>query len=152
MPDQCTPLDLSTVVARIKAEPTDFRRAELSTERHIVQSLKSAVVPSAYVLRAQGQVSPGGPGNASGLIVQAMDVAFEVMFTAQRYGDNTGSRAVLTLAQMREQLWAALIGWTPDGAELPVFVDRYEDGDPGDSLVWGIDRFMTRIRIRKTEV
>ncbi len=130
-------LDLSAIIARIKAECPTLRRVGGSAD--LDAALESALItPAAFVIPGSAK---GGDDTLIGRFVQPMHTSFTVILALQNSKDVSGQGAVDALHALRKSLFAAINGWVPDDATgEPVIFDRgallkFEIGQ----LWWGDD-------------
>jgi hypothetical protein len=106
------------------------------------------VFPAVYVLKQSSRsASPGGSsGMGSRPSIQTWDCYVEVCVVARRFTDS-----VLESDTARKELCDAvfdcLFGWTAPECFTSFDCDNYTDGDPADSVNYGIQRWhCTRTR------
>lgn len=98
--------------------------------------------PAVYILRQYFNAPT--PGGSSRVIRQTYDIYLEVAIVARRY-----QSGVISTEQARfnlsESVMDALIGYTlPGGPDLALDLSSYTDGDPADTVNYGVLVFHTR--------
>jgi len=135
------PLDLTLWVARLQSEVGSLNTVGLAGDLQQVQDITRAV-PAAWVLPGSESV----PASAeSPTPRRRMLVTVELVLALRHYGDTHGGQATDALRVLRKDCWAALVGWQPADATVPV-VNR--GGQPiglNKNAMWFRDRFQTSI-------
>lgn len=102
------------------------------------------IFPAVYVLR---QISSAAPGGSSRLLVQNFHVTLEVGIVAQKYQEGS-IEGELRRRELVEDVFASLSGWTPPDASLALSLIGYTDGDPADTVNYGVMKWSTEVFFR----
>lgn len=92
----------------------------------------TAQLPAAWVLAQRLTPIDDGRGY-SGVFRQHCRVDFAVRVVVQRYADGV-MQTELALNDLHNRVAAALLGWTPTGADYPLAFAMSQDGEETDSL------------------
>lgn len=86
--------------------------AQFDTARHGLARL-----PAAFVLPARDRASPNS-FLSQGVVQQQIGSEFAVLIAARNLEDATGAATADELNALRAEIRAALLNWTPEGAEI----------------------------------
>lgn len=136
-----SPLDLTLWVARLQAEVPGLKQVGLAGDLQRVQD-KLTVVPAAWVF--PGSESVGGTAE-SPTPRRRMLVGVDLIIAVRHYGDTHGGKAMDLLRPLRQEIWAALNGWQPADATVPVITKGGQPISMNKNAMWWRDRFETSI-------
>lgn len=132
-------MDLSLIVARLKAELTALRSVGVSAD--LDAAIEGAVaMPAAFVLPLAETAQDLGMTGSTG---QAITQAFGVLHVVSNKRDAQGGQALDDLKTHRLALRQALVGWVPTEAngEPVTFTGGRLLRLDGDGRLWWIDEF-----------
>ncbi|RJF84872.1 hypothetical protein D3877_10370 [Azospirillum cavernae] len=138
----------ASVVARLKAQAPSLRLVEgLAQLAALKQNPPTNVQPAAYVVPVSETASDNRLANG---VAQRNAVTFGVVLCVTDLSDPRGVDAGDALDRARGEIRAALVGWTPEGADGPalflggetVDLDRF-------GALWWMDRFRATESIRR---
>lgn len=139
-------VDLDSIAERLRAEVPALRHVGGAAE-FVAAVDHVPAVPAAFVLplREDALDSPF----MDGFVQQVVGCEFVVMLVARDLSDAAGGAAVQALAPLRKAVAAALLGWTPTGAEAGV---EYRGGAfqafDEDNNLWWQETYRTAFIIR----
>lgn len=98
--------------------------------------------PAVYLMK-QNLQSTGPGGSSRPVIRQTYDCYIQIVCVAGKYEDasNDGEEERVALCS---GVYGALHGWIPSNADLAFDLTGYADGDPADTVNYGVLRFHTR--------
>lgn len=104
------------------------------------------VFPAVYILRQM--FNAPAPGGSSQVYRQTFDNHLEIAVVARRYQDGLAEGEEARFALCNEVL-NSLHGFSIPGTSLALDLSSYSDGDPADTINYGILRFHTRVLYQK---
>ena len=132
-------MDLSLIVARLKAQLTALRTVGASVD--LDAAIDGVVaLPAAFVLPMAENASDTGLVSST---FQRVVQGFAVLHCVSNRRDAQGSAAMDDLKTHRASLRAALVGWVPDAStgEPVVFTAGRLMRLDGDGRLWWMDEF-----------
>lgn len=132
-------MDLSVVLARLKAQLTGFKQIGTSVDMEI--AMKGAPpTPCAFVLPL---AESAANDDLTGMVHAQVAQAFGVVLCVSNVRDARAAAALTDLTPLRAQVRTALLGYVPDPANAePV---HYKAGRlmqlDGDGRLWWLDEF-----------
>lgn len=136
------------IVARLKAEAPSLRLVEgLAQLAALKQNPSTNVQPAAYVVPVS---ETAGDNRLANGIAQRNAVTFGVVLCITDLSDPRGDAAGDVLDEVRGEVRAALVGWTPIGASGPALFVGGETIDLDRfGALWWMDRFRATESIRR---
>lgn len=104
------------------------------------------VFPAVYILRQTFNSS--NAGGTSRLLRQTFDSYLEIAIVAQRYEDGVVD-GEMKRQELSNAVFDVLHGWQLPGVDLALDLASYSDGDPADTVNYGIQRYHTRTLYQK---
>ena len=104
--------------------------------------------PAAWVLREDEQAAPNE--RLQGPVRQRLRCRVSVVLAVENVADARGEAADADLLALRRAVFAALIGWTPPGAETPVELAAGGRLGFDDQILWWGDLFTTYTWMEQT--
>lgn len=136
-------LDLSAVKARLLATvPLVVDDAQIySVGERDFRSTFGQIYPAVYILRQSFDST--NAGGSSRILRQTFDTYLEVVVVAQRYEDGN-TQGELARRVLSDAVFDSLHGFTIPNTDLALDLSSYTDGDPADTVNYGIHRYHTR--------
>lgn len=132
-------MNLEPVIARLRDRCPEFKLVEGLAEFSALEG-KPKATPACYVVPL-GDVDAGEDDvDASGQLLAAR---FGLCIAASNVRTAGGRDALIDLRALRTAARNALLGWLPDGCDLPVLFDRGDLLAVQAGLVWWQDAFRT---------
>lgn len=128
-------MKLKVLIDRIKAEcPSFSSRVSGFSEFLMLEGREDALAtPCAYVVRLISEVLPN---ETVGAVVQTKTERFGVFVCVDARADAVGYDADDTLDDLRTELHAALVGWSPAADRGPLEEDGFENVTATRARVW----------------
>lgn len=104
------------------------------------------IYPAVYILKQAFNAFPGG---ASPVQVQNQKYTIEIGVVAQKYEEGS-LEGELRRRELIQDVFESLSGWTPPDASLALSLIGYTDGDPADTVNYGVMKWSTEVFYRGT--
>ena len=145
-------MKISPIIVRLRAEAGTAARfssrvAGAADFAALADTARKFTVPHAFVVFLTEEVEED---QTAGLVSQAIREVFGII-VAVANDDARGQDACDELSDIRDELWTALLGWSPDATELPGL--EYEGSvqlDISRARVWHQFNFSTLRMIQQT--
>lgn len=140
-------MDLTPVLARLKSQLTGFRKIGGAAD---LEAIGSGVVPAPAVFLLPGK-EVASDIDIAGDTIQRVLARFSLVLAISNKGDAQGGGALGELEPFRDQIKAALLGWSPaSGFDAVTFCS----GDLlpfGNATLWWLEEFKTAYFIRRPQ-
>lgn len=139
-------MDLAAVKTRLtQLMSADLHTIEGAAAFAAVLEAQSFNAPSAYLVPLAEQ---GEPSQTYNPVMQRRGMQFGVIWVVQNLYDAQGEAAQTELVAIRDQGFASLIGWEPDGNHEPVQFVRGDLMDFNNQFLLWQDVFATATYLR----
>jgi hypothetical protein len=110
-------IDLASVQARLTAQAPVLKLVEGSASFDRAVTENPTAWPAAFVFPLRDTPAPS---QTLGIVEQRVTVTFGIALVVQNVQDARGDAAITALQPVRAAVLAALLGWSPNGAQSPV--------------------------------
>lgn len=106
---------------------------------------KPKALPAAYVLPLQEHAAANELACA---VAQMVTASFGIALAITNFADGKGCKALLDIEALRKQVRPALLGWLPDGAQLPMEFGGGALLGFKNGVLWWQDIYVTQYLIK----
>ena len=138
-------MNLAPIVERLRSEATALKVVG-GAAQYAQAAANLTNNPGAFVLPARDMPSANPFMNQ--VVEQVVPTEFAVVIGVRNLADATGAAAVDALSPVRASVRDALLGWTPDGAEMGCEFAGGELVDFINGVLWWNDTYRTQYTIR----
>lgn len=118
-----------------------YRAGEVDMKRTF-----GTVFPAVYILKQNFDST--NSGGSSRLLRQTFDTYLEIAIVAQRY-ENGVTESETARREISNAVFDCLHGYILPGTDLALDLASYTDGDPADTVNYGVQRYHTRSLYQK---
>ncbi|MCL2872427.1 MAG: Gp37 family protein [Betaproteobacteria bacterium] len=135
-------VDLSAVAARLAATVPVNQIG--GAAKYAAATTDTKAVPALFVIPL---AESAGKNRWANGISQRVEATFGVVIGARNLSDEKGAAAQPALTALREKVFAALLGWMPEGCSMPITYDSGRLIDLANGIIWWQDDFTTAYEI-----
>jgi hypothetical protein len=129
----------ATLIAHLENTCPLLKKVGGSADFGVAETALRNKLPAAFVIPLAEQASPNS--SATTLVSQKVNQQFGVILAVSNLRDATGEKALADLAAVRQQVFAALLGWIPLGERSAMELSGGNLQDMSDQVLWWQDVF-----------
>ena len=129
----------ATLITHLQSECPLLKKIGGSADFGVAETALRNKLPAAFVIPLAEQANPNT--SATTLVSQRVNQQFGVILAVTNLRDATGEKALVDLAAVRQQVFAALSGWIPPGERSAMEFTGGQLQDMSDQVLWWQDDF-----------
>lgn len=139
---------LADIRARLKTACPALKQVQGAAEMRVIEAAPAAhLMPAAWVVPLREDARPAPAANA---VRQVQTITFGVLLAVGDRRDRRGEAAGDELDDVKQDVHAALIGWTPPGAAGPVEYAGGEVLEVETAALWWLAKYRVNDILRAT--